>query len=227
MKIFNVKTLLCTAVFSTFLAACGGGVSDKVDTSINLAEKNRSSTFKFINATNDMVNFHIQAKGISETIYASKYKVASILEGSVSESYAYNWNKHFSRSEFGIIDSVSLTKKDTVKHTIENNKAYWGIAWLDKNEYSITIVDFSSHTNSDSYAVRFFSMSDQDIFLGDNTTPVFKAVKGEVTPTFTFNNCIDLVVINDNPSDFCQIATAGEHYIAVIGLDGEVTLALQ
>ena len=97
-----------------FLAGCGGAdkILSEIEEDIKAAEKNRSSIFTFINATNDMVNFYSRPLGITDEIYSSEYEVASILEADVSEPYTYKWNEHLSRSELAITDSVSLSKKD-------------------------------------------------------------------------------------------------------------------
>ena len=73
---------------SIFLTAFGG-VSSKVNKSINKADKSNSSTIKFVNATSDMANFYVCASLISEGIYSSTYEAASIIEGEVSEAYTY------------------------------------------------------------------------------------------------------------------------------------------
>lgn len=229
MKKVNFKTMMSATILGLFLAGCGGGVADviisEIDKDLKTADKNRSSIFTFINATNDMANFYARPHGISDNIYTSEYEVASIFKADVSEPYTYKWNEHLSRSEFAITDSTSLSKKDKITFTIENDKAYSGIAWLDNNEYSLSIVDVVSNPSSDNYAIRFFSTTDQNIFVGTSDSSLVSAIKGEITATFTFDNCVDLDVINDNESNFCQIANAGESYIAVIGLTGEVTLA--
>ena len=222
MKKINVKTMISATILSVLLVGCGGST---VDTLINVAEKNKRSTFTFINATHEMASFYIQPKHISKSIYSSKHEVANISEGDISEPYTYQWNENFSRSVFASIDSVSQTKKYQVNFTIENEKSYWGIAWLDNNEYSMSIVKLSSNPSSDGYAIRFFSMSGQDISVGDSTSPLVTAYKGEATSTFTFDNCADIEIINGNLANFCQIANAGESYIAIILANGEVIFA--
>jgi len=54
------------------LTACGGSTSSDIDTDIKGAETNRSSTFKFINATDEIATFYAKYKGISESIYSSE-----------------------------------------------------------------------------------------------------------------------------------------------------------
>jgi hypothetical protein len=227
MKKVNFKTMMSTTILGMFLAGCGGAdkILSEIEEDIKAVEKNRSSIFTFINATNDMVNFYSRPLGITDEIYSSEYEVASILEEDVSEPYTYKWNEHLSRSELAITDSVSLSKKDKITFTIENDKAYSGISWLDNNKYSLSIVSAVSNPSSDNYAIRFFSTIDQNIFIGTSDTSLVASVKGEITAAFNFDNCADLDIINDNESNFCQIANAGESYIVVIGLNGKVTLA--
>ena len=231
MKKVNFRIVISATVLSILLMGCGGSAGvivdkllEKSDDAIKSAEKNRSSTFKFINATTEMTNFYVRPFGIIENIYSSEYEVASILEGEVTESYTYRWNKDFSKTQFALADSGSLSKKKKLQYTIENDSDYWGIAWLDNNKYSMSFVDFVSNPTSDSYAIRFFSMADKNIFVGESNSPLVAAIKGKVTATFTFDNCAELEVINDNPSNFCQVANVGESYIAVIGVNGEVTI---
>jgi len=229
MKKVNFKTMMGATILGMFLAGCGesaivGFILYENDKDLKEADRNQSSIFTFINATNDMANFYARPLGISDNIYSSEYEVASVLKSEVSQPYTFRWNEHLSHSEFAITDSVSLSKKDKISFTLENGKAYSGIAWLDNNDFSMSIIAAVSNPNSDNYAIRFFSMTDQNIFVGNDDSSLVSAVKGEITATFTFDNCVDLDVINDNESNFCQVANAGESYIAVIGKNGEVTL---
>ena len=231
MKKVNIRTMISVAVFSLYLAGCGGegkvieSVLSNFDDDIKAAEKNRSSTVTFINATNDMANFYARPLGIIlDEVYESEYEVASLLKGEVSEPYIYRWNEHLSTSEFAIADSASITKKDKMEYTLENNNAYWGIAWIDNNKYSISILNTMSNPDNNSYSIRFFSMSDQNIFIGESNAPLIAAQKGEVTPVFTYNNCADIDTINNKFVDFCQIANMGESYLAVIGENGEIII---
>lgn len=224
-KVSANAQLYCAVLFillSMLITACGGSTSSDIDTDIKDAETNRSSTFKFVNATDEMTTFYAKYKGISESIYSSEYELVSVLEKQTSEAIIYKWNDKLSDTEFAVIDSVSQSKKNKTSHTISDDQSYVAVAWQDNDETTLTVIGVVNNANVNAYAVRFFSEIDQQVTFGDSESFSVTAEKGEVTNVVEIDSCAALEAVNDQQTNFCQMANLGESYLFVITADGEV-----
>tara|TARA_R110002050_G_C8935955_1_gene512295 strand:+ start:2224 stop:2901 length:678 start_codon:yes stop_codon:yes gene_type:complete len=223
MKLCNKKIIIAVSLTIIALTACNG--SDDLDKDINLAEKNRSSMIKFVNATDEMSNFYASPNAITESIYNSKYELASILKGETSELLSYQWNEKLSRTEMAVTDSNTETKKATVMHELEHNKAYFAVAWLDEDNLSLSIVDAQISPQNNVYNIRFFSALDKSIFLGNNSSALTTVKKGNISNDISVENCTEIELINNIQSNFCQVANIGESYLIVIDANNDIVIA--
>ncbi len=224
MKTINsnkIKSTACILLCASVLAACGG-TSAEIDKDINDAEKNNSSVFTLVNATDDMVNFYAKYIGISESIYQSEYEVASVINDESSTQIIYQWNDALSRTSIAITDTNTQTLRATDEYNLINNQAYIGIAWLDEGEYVINLVEANNNTTESDYTVRFFTSTDQTLHFDGSNLPEIIAEKAQITSSFSFDNCADMELINNISANFCQIANVGNSYIAVIKANGDV-----
>ena len=226
MKLCNKKTVFKIITLSLsiiVLSAC----NIDFDKDINAAEKNRSSLINFVNATDEMTNFYVSIKAISESIYNSKYQLASIESGETSELINYQWNDSFSKTEMAIRDTNSQSQKANVVLKLEHHKEYFAVAWLDDDNFSLSIIEGQTSPQNNVYNIRFFSVIDRSIFLGNDTSAITTVEKGNVSNNITVDDCADIELINDVQSNFCQIANIGESYLVVIDDNNEIVISQQ
>lgn len=228
MKLCNKKTafkIITISLSIIVLSACND--SEDFDKDINAAEKNRSSLINFVNATDEMTNFYVSPKAITESIYNSNYQLASVVSGETSELINYQWNDNLSKTEMAIRDTNSQSQKANVVLNLEHNKEYFAVAWLDDDNFSLSIIEGQMSPQNNVYNIRFFSVIDRSIFLGNDTSAITTVEKGKVSNNITVENCADIELINDVQSNFCQIANIGESYLVVIDDNNEIVISQQ
>ena len=182
MKLCNKKTVFKIITISLsiiVLSACND--SEDFDKDINAVEKNRSSLINFVNATDEMTNFYVSPKAITESIYNSNYQLASVVSGETSELINYQWNDNLSKTEMAIRDTNNQSQKANIFHKLEHNKEYFAVAWLDDDNFSLSIIEGQTSPQKNVYNIRFFSVIDRSIFLGNDTSAITTVEKGKVS----------------------------------------------
>ena len=172
-------------------------------------------------------SFYVHPKAITESIYNSNYQLASVVSGETSELINYQWNDNLSKTEMAIRDTNSQSQKDNIVHKLEHNKEYIAVAWLDDDNFSLSIIEGQMSPKNNVYNIRFFSVIDRSIFLGNDTSAITTVEKGKVSNNITVDNCADIELINDVQSNFCQIANIGESYLVVIDDNNEIVISQQ
>ena len=103
-----------------------------------------------------MTNFYVSIKAISESIYNSKYQLASIESGETSELINYQWNDSFSKTEMAIRDTNSQSQKANVVLKLEHHKEYFAVAWLDDDNFSLSIIEGQTSPQNNVYLRNFY-----------------------------------------------------------------------
>lgn len=218
MKKFNVKAVLCTTVISLFLTACGG--SDRYDKSVDELEQNRSSELVFVNTIDEMVTFYVKNSIKWNEIFDDNHKILDLVNNSSSEPNKYTWHNDLNNSYFGVQDTNNKVKKAQVEVELKNGIDFFVVSWESSNEYKISVLEKKPSNTRDVFRIRVFTDSDMSIKINGSDEVIAIAKKGEVSSTFTINNCSDSLQVGNNHIDLCQ-GDIGQSYLVVVDSNGK------
>lgn len=218
------KTILLVFVISSGIAACNSSSSDDLDDDIDDSKKDRQADIGFVNALDEQAIFYVKAKVLSRDIFASEQIAADVL-GANTANYALRFNDGTEKNDFGVRDSATQSKSAVTEIKLNDQAAYWVIAWLDGNAYQLTGFNKSTADEAGVFKVRVFSSTAMPVKINGNETIATTTEKGKVTTHFSIDDCETGLNVGGNPIDFCNDAVFGNSYLAVVDSNGKVVVA--
>lgn len=201
------------------VVACDESTKDKI---VDKMEKKYSSEIGYINAVNAPTTFYAKSNLYARDVYNSDFKTVELLKHEVSRKIDHKWSSHGHKFEFAIEDTNSGANTANVKYSVQNQGKYWAIAWMDNNSEVLSIVEMKPSNQNDVFRVRVFANKALSVKILGSDTDFTETIAGEVSETYTLNNCADLYV-GGNEIDLCQQGNLGQSYLAVVDSQGLIS----
>ncbi|XPF95022.1 hypothetical protein ACM9HF_03120 [Colwellia sp. RE-S-Sl-9] len=179
------------------------------------------SKISYINALDEQATFFIKQDGASGKIYNNKHRVISLLKETASGEIKHTWFG-FKQSQIAVEDTNTRSNYTSIKKTLRDKRNYWTVAWLDNNDYELSIFEKETSNMDGLYRVRVFSNGQYPIYINGNTTNTLFTKKGEVSDFFSVEKCTELKIANNN-IDLCK-GDFGKSYLAVVDENGLLSL---
>ena len=93
---------------------------------------------------------------------------------------------------------------------------------MDNNSEVLSIVEMKPSNQNDVFRVRVFANKALSVKILGSDTDFTETIAGEVSETYTINNCADLYV-GGNEIDLCQQGNLGQSYLAVVDSQGLIS----
>lgn len=206
------KSILLTSILAT--SSIISGCNDEAITY-------NDSKISYINALDEQATFFIKENGASGDVYSNKHRVISLLKETASGEIKHTWFG-FKQSEIAVEDTNTRSHYTSIKKTLRDKRNYWTIAWLDNNDYELSIFEKNTSNEDGVYRVRVFSDGQYPVYINGKTNREFVTKEGEVSDFFSVENCTELKIA-DNNIDLCK-GDLGKSYLAVVDKDGLLSL---
>lgn len=219
MILLSKKIKSSTLALSIVFAVTGCG-SDKIDKSLDDADKDKSANITFVNALDEMASFHVQIKALSRDVFSDKDKAADVAINEISSPYKYAWSDSLENTTFGVRDTNSQTKKSKLDQKLTADSNVFAVAWLSGANYKLSVFEKHTSVQADVYNVRIFANAEMSVKINDSDQVVKTTEIGKVTQKFEINNCATGLQINGNYIDLCTV-DLGKPYLVVADLNGK------
>ncbi|PKH87615.1 hypothetical protein [Colwellia sp. Bg11-28] len=215
----GIKTALTIGLIIGVTACDDESAIDKV---VDKMDKKYSTEISYINAVNASTTFYAKSNLYTRGVYDSDFKVVNLLENKVSRKIDHKWSSHGHKFEFAIKDTNSGARTADVKYNVQNKGKYWAIAWMDNNSDVLSIFEMKPSNQNDVFRVRVFANTALSVKILGSDADFTETIAGEVSETYTINNCADLYV-GGNEIDLCQQGDFGQSYLVVVDSQGLIT----
>lgn len=220
----TVNKILMTTMLCTLLSACS---KDDIDESIDDAEKNRTSDIYFVNALDDTATFYVKNGLMVNNLFKSQFDRGDVDSNSVSNVFAYDWNKSHDDTEFGVRDTNSSSKSAELTYNLKNNTDFWSIAWRNEGNnprYQLSVIEKSAANQSNVFSVRVFATSEMAIRINGSNSIATHTEAGKVSAVMRIENCATGLKLDNNFIDLCQ-GDFGKTYLIVADKNGKRVMA--
>jgi hypothetical protein len=210
----NIWSVALTAIVMLSVTGCNTDAITKNDSRIS-----------YINALDEQATFYAKKRAVvdnnSDSVYHSKYKVASLISGDYSDEIKHKWYL-LDGSRFAVEDTNTRDKRVSIKKRLKDDRNYWLIAWLNAGDYELSLLRKSSSNRDGLYRVRVFANDSLAIYVDGSNSQLLTTKVGEVTDYFSVESCTGLI-IEDNEIDLCT-GDFNHSYLAVVDDSGLITL---
>lgn len=183
---------------------------------------NNSATISYINALDKQATFYVKESSDSSSVYLNKHKVTTLIQGDYSDELRHKWFS-IQESRFAVEDTNSRDEQMSIEYRLKDDRDYWSVAWLNNDEYNLSLFKRVSSDRDGLYRVRIFANDKLDVYLGENTTKLLTTETGQVSDFISLDKCTDLV-IEGNAIDLCS-GDFGHSYLLVVNANGLIAMA--
>lgn len=213
------QKLAITLAMAITLSACGG-TADKI---IDNIDTNQSTNISYINGLDNNTSFYLKSTIYNAGVYESQFKTIELMSGEVSEVIPHDWIDGANESVFAIENSITNAARVSQDVDINEHADYWVVAWSQVDESKLAVFEKKASNTVDMYNVRLLTTSQMTVKQSFSNDTLAVTEPGVVTASFKVEGCLDLMV-GGNEIDLCSMGTAGESYLAVVNIEGQIVV---